>query len=381
MGHRRARTVRMVTCGIAAGVLLLTACSSSKTGSSPSSGAVDAAGLAQAKAMVARYTAAPTTIPQTTPLPHTPPRGKTLIFLTQNAVPGVVRIGQGEEAAAKAVGWSFSEINYDPANSASLQSALMTALIKHATVVSLTGSDPSQFSASALAAYKKAGVPIVVSTVNSVPSNPTLLGDPGGPPSYAAAARAVAAWFVADSRGRGKVLVPNVSALTILASWAGAFQKEVSALCPACSVRFLNVSIGQAEGGLESALVASTLRQDPGYTYVMYDDGDFATGISSALASAGLAAIKVGGSDFQAQQASELQSGAQSVWTGENLLDIGYTNVDVALRYVEGVDHGADSNAQPTELFTHANISGQSIFSAPTDALQQYEKLWKVPVA
>src|SRR6202043_3577132 len=129
-----------------------------------------------AKAMGARYTAAPTTIPQTTPLPHTPPRGKTLIFLTQNAVPGVVRIGQGEEAAAKAVGWSFSEINYDPANSASLQSALMTALIKHATVVSLTGSDPSQFSASALAAYKKAGVPIVVSTVNSVPSNPTLLG-------------------------------------------------------------------------------------------------------------------------------------------------------------------------------------------------------------
>jgi len=367
-----------------AAVAVSTACSSSSGSTTPadsprSEGA--RAAVAAAQAVVAKYADTPTAIPVTTPLKSLPPRGKTLIFLTQGNVPGVVKLGDGEKQAAAAVGWNFSEINYDVSNPSTLQSALSTALIKHPTAVSLTGTDPAQIGSSTLAAYAAAGVPIIDSTVAGVTNTKTLLGDPGGPESYASAARAAAAWFVVDSGGTGKALVANVQGLTILAMYADAFVAEVETLCPACSAKIVPVPIASALGGQEPSVVVSALRSNPSYKYLFFDDGDFGIGINSALSAAGLSDVKIGGGDFQPQEAAALKAGTQSVWTGENLLDIGYTVVDVALRYVEGMPITQDSNPQPTELMTQSNIGSVTDFAQPVNALHEWETLWHVPTS
>jgi ribose transport system substrate-binding protein len=328
---------------------------------------------------VAKYAGTPTAIPVTGPLKSAPPKGKTLIFLTQGSVPGVVKLGQGEQQAAAAVGWNFSEINYDQANPGTLQSALSTALIKHPTVVSLTGTDSAQIGSSELAAYAAAGVPIIDSTASGVTNTKTLLGDPGGPASYQSAAQAAAAWFVVNSGGTGKAIVANVQGLTILATYANAFVAEVKTLCPGCSAKIVPVPIASAEGGQEPGIVVAALRSNPGYKYLFFDDGDFGIGINSALSSAGLSGIKIGGGDFQPQEAAALQADTQSVWTGENLLDIGYTVVDLALRYVEGMTITQDSKPQPVELMTNSNIGSATEFAQPANALQLWETLWHVP--
>jgi ribose transport system substrate-binding protein len=321
----------------------------------------------------------PTAIPVTTPLKSAPPKGKTLIFLTQDNVPGVVKLGQGEQQAAAAVGWNFSEVNYDQSNPASLQSALSTALIKHPTAVSITGTDPAQIGASTLAKYAAAGIPVIDSTAAGVTLTKTLLGVPGGPQSYVAAAQAAAAWFVVNSGGTGKALVATVSGLTILTVYANAFVAEVHSLCPtSCAAKTVPVPIASAVGGEEPGVVVAALRSNPDYKYLFFDDGDFGIGINSALASAGITGVKIGGEDFQAQEAAALKAGTQSVWTGENLLDIGYTVVDVALRYVEGMPITEDSSPQPIELMTQANIGEQTAFNQPANALRQWETLWHV---
>jgi ABC-type sugar transport system substrate-binding protein len=86
----------------------------------------------------------------------------------------------------------------------------------------------------------------------------------------------------------------------------------------------------------------------------------------------------VGGSDFQPEQAKALSAGAQAVWTGENLRNIGYTAVDVAVRWVEGMPTDEDSNPQPTQLVTKDNVGSMTDFQQPADALDQWKKLWQV---
>jgi ribose transport system substrate-binding protein len=289
-----------------------------------------------------------------------------------------VKLGEGERAAAAAIGWNFSEVNYDQSNPASLQSALNTALVKKPTVVSVTGTDPSQIGASTLSAYEAAGIPIVDSTASNVTLTKTIIGDPGGDKSYTTFAQAAAARFVVDSKGKGKALVANVQGITILKTYADAFVAEVKALCAACSAKIVPIPIASALGGQEQSLVVSALRSNSGYKYVFYDDGDFAIGINAALSAAGLSDIKVGGSDFQPEQAKALSAGVQAVWTGENLLDIGYTAVDVALRWVEGMPTDEDSNPQPTQLVTKDNVGSMTDFQQPADALDQWKKLWGV---
>jgi ribose transport system substrate-binding protein len=366
--------------GFVALITLLAACSSSGSAStsSGSTAGSDSAAVAAAQAVVSKFASAPTTLQVTTPLKSPAPKGKTLIFLTQGNVPGVVKLGEGERAAASAIGWNFAEINYDQSNPASLQSALNTALVKKPTVVSLTGTDPSQIGASTLSAYEAAGIPIVDSTASNVTLTKTIIGDPGGDKSYQTFAQAAAAWFVVDSKGKGKALLANVQGITILKTYADAFVAEVKALCPGCSTKIVPVPIASALGGQEQGLVVSTLRSNSGYKYVFYDDGDFAIGINAALSAAGLNDIKVGGSDFQPEQAKALASGTQSAWTGENLTNIGYSAVDVALRWVEGMPADEDSNPQPTQLVTKQTVGSMADFQQPADALNQWKKLWGV---
>ncbi len=63
----------------------------------------------------------------------------------------------GVEPAAKAIGWKYASIYFDPSNPASLDSALISALAKNPVAVINVGGQPtSTYSATTLAAYKAA---------------------------------------------------------------------------------------------------------------------------------------------------------------------------------------------------------------------------------
>src|ERR1700733_10950756 len=144
VNYRRHAAVLSAVTGL---VVAATACSSS--GGSSGSSANTAATSSQVAAMqqaVQKYLAKPSTIPQTQALPGKPPAGKSVIFLF-DGLSATARIAAGVQAAAKAVGWSYSELSYDPANPATLQQALLNALAKKPTVVAEAGSPQSLFGA------------------------------------------------------------------------------------------------------------------------------------------------------------------------------------------------------------------------------------------
>lgn len=365
---------------------MLAACSSSGSGSGPSgssAGGVDTAGLAKAKAIVAQFHAAPKQIPQTVPLPSKPPTGKTLAFLVQQGVSSNALIGNAEKAAVQALGWKYVEIPYDGSNPATLQAAFATALSRHANVVTLTAIPTSLFGKSTISNYQRAGVPIVVGAEAPVPppNNPVVqTGDADGPATFQQAAKVVAAWFVADSGGEGNAVVESVPSLSVIPPWVNEFKSEVHALCPKlCGVQVVNATLTQATSpGQNGTLVTSALRRNPSYKYLLFSDATFASGINAALSSAGLTDIKVGGSDYQSEQAAALRSHTQAAWTGVSLQNLAYGNVDYAVRAVMHAPLTSNNDQLPIELMTPSNIGNQTTFNQPPDSLQQYEKIWHV---
>lgn len=374
---------------VLAACLAAAACSSSggsggsaTTGSDSGTGATaSAASLAQASALVRKYTAAPTTISQTVPLPEKPPAGKSFVFISDNSISGQATIAKGVQPAAEAAGLNYTNLTFSQANPATLQSALQAALLKHPALVATAGEDGSVFGASILAKYKSAGVPILLTTAVPAISGPLILGDPGGPTYYSNSGRVDADWFVSDSKGTGKVLLADFPGLPVLNAWATGFQAEVKSLCPGCVVKPVNMSVAQAESGATTSVMVSALRSNPSYKYVMFSDGSFASGFPSAMAGAGIKGVKIGGSDMQPEQAADLRAGTGSAWTGYNLQQVGYGIVDAALRYFEHAPGSENDDSFPLQILTPDNIGSITTYSLPADSLAQYEKLWKVPVS
>jgi ribose transport system substrate-binding protein len=374
-GSRRRLAVVAVV-GLALGAA---ACSSSSPSATASTGSGSgSANLAVAKATVAKYLKNPTAITQTVPLKSKAPSGKSIIFLTNGQTDGV-KIAAGVEAAAHAVGWTSSTVSFDPSNPATLQAAFATALAEHPTFVAEAGEPSSVFGAATIAAYKQAGVPIIVGA--SVPEKVTntILGTPNS--NVTVIAKMLASWFVSDSKGHGQAILENITAFPILAAFGSEFKADVRQLCPNCTVDTVVISIPQLDAGQVVPTVIAQLQSHPSVKYLIFDQQGFALGINAGLSAAGLTGIQIGGNGIGPEQADALRAGTQQAWTGYSSYYEGYTTVDLALRHLEGMSLAGDDNPQPTQLLTKATIgSVTTTWNRPTDALAQFERLWKVPV-
>lgn len=365
--------------------LTLAACSSSGGSNGSSSSTTSSGGsstgsssggpdLSTARTALAKYLKPPTTITQTVALSTAPPKG-TLVYLAQASVPTTAAIGKAAEAAAKAVGWKFDQLSYDPGNPSSLQAAFANALLMHPTAVGVTGIDPTDY-ASSIAKYKSAGVPIIVTSTATTPITSTVIGLPDVDRSNES--EAVASWFATESKGAGHALVAHVTGFPSLQAVVDSLKSDTSKFCPGCSLDFVNIPISQIEKGQGNSLVVSSLRSHPNDKYVIFDDGDFATGISQALSVAGLKSIKVAGLNAQPDQLSGLRAGTQNAWTVDNNKITGYDIVDLAVRYAEKAPATTNDQTEPTQLLTPSTVGSITTWDEPKDALQQYEKLWHV---
>jgi ABC-type sugar transport system substrate-binding protein len=387
MTTSRARmAIGALAIAMSAGVLAACGSSSSSndsaTASSSSDGGAQSATVTRACASRDKYLPTPTAIPQTDPLKAAPASGKSVIYLVQPGNPNNSRIGQGVQAAAKAAGWSYSQVTYDPSNPASLQAGLKSALAKHPTAVAVNGSEQSQFGAGTEAAYAKAGVPIVMANTGPQKLDNTILGLPNGPAAAVAQATALASWFVCDSGGKGHVLVSHVLGFTYVDVLADKFVSTVKATCPDCVVKVKKSTLSQFGQGQLPTVVSSAVRQAPDVKYLFLAEGAFSTGIDAALKSAGVKDVKVIGADLGPANAAALRDGTNSVWTGQNLLETGYAMMDVVFRRIQGMPMSSDSfapvNSPPVQLLTKATLGASDHVEVPTDALDQYKKLWKV---
>lgn len=373
--------------------LLVTACSgdvkqdagsTASRGSAPSDstgGATEgasSAGVDEARQLAEKAQQAPASITQTIALAAAPPVGKSIIFV-RNAEPATTQIVNAAKLAAESVGWDFSVVNYDAANPATLQAALMTALAKKPTYVMETGTPQSQFGTSVIEAYKRAGVKLIVGAAEPYEKTETVIGNPLGAAAYAQNGKDLADWFIADSNGKGHAVLESVSVYPVYLAFRKGFTDEVDRLCPNCKYDIVTITPAQAQSNAILPALISKMRSTPGIGYAFFDNGQYANGATAALAAAGLKNIKIGGEAINQQGIEAVRAGTNHAWGALSFFYLGYALVDVAVRDITN-SPGADLDSiQPRQLITKSNVDTlRGDWNLPADALSQFQKLWNV---
>jgi ribose transport system substrate-binding protein len=373
------RTAGVAIAGVA--IVALAACSSSSTSTSNKSAKESGTTVSSAlQSSVNKLLAKPTKINQTEALPKQAPGGKSVVYIS-NGLAATERIGVGVHEAAIGLHWKYSENSYDASNPATLVQALSNALAKKPTAVVVTANPQTQFGASTIASYKAAGIPLILGSIAPVTLGAPIYGTPAGAASEQQVGKALADWFITDSKGQGSAILENYTSAPVLNVFRDAFLAEVKAQCSGCNTKVVGVTQSDVASGSLISKVVATAQHNPSYKYLFFDNGQFADGILSALSSAGISGMKIGGRSIDPYGESALQNGTEQVWTGQSYYLEGEALVDVALHVMETGKNTTGDDVIPLQLLTKANVGelkgGQ--YNEPSTSLQQYEKLWGVP--
>lgn len=379
-------TTRVVVGLAAAGALTLSVAGTATAEVSPAEGTRSKVAAAPAKvdpiiaaaAIANRYMKAPTGITQTIPLRVPAPQGKFVIMI-QNGLAGTVLQQSGLEAAAKELKWKFQAVNYNPANPADLQKAMLNALALKPDAIVTAGANPDLYGASVLAAYGDAGVPIIVNSQCPLFAKPPLFKGAALCAGEDTAGKAFANWFIADSKGKGKALFQNLPSIPALSAFVNAFRSEVSNKCPGCVVDVFETTLAQIGANQLIPGLVNKLRSDPTYGYVFLDNAQWgSTALSSALEAAGLGNVKVGGRSADANAIAALQQGKQAAWTAFPYPLVGAAAMDSVLRVLTK-SSGIDKNSiPPMQILTPANAKAVATpYNLPANGLQQFMRIWK----
>src|SRR3954454_10769404 len=377
-GRQRVRGLAAIL-GMLVLALAFAACGSddsSSDASSSSSGASSDAGggVAEAQKRLEPYKAPPAKITLTEPLKSKPPGGKTVVMLGTND-PNNQKLQKGLKELTAQAGWNYSTVSYDPANPATFNQAVDTALSKNPDYVAEAG---VPLTPQVTKKVKDAGAKWVLTSVHPVEVKDPVIVDANAYANDALMGKVLADFFVSDSKGKGNVVIEHVPAYPILGGFTDGFQAEVKALCPDCKVKIQDITIPDLVAGKVPSVMVSALRSNPDANYVAFDVGPFAAGIDAALASAGLSnKVKIIGEAADEAGIAALKAGKHTAWTGFDPVYSTYVMMDAMFRDSLGMPIDQKQAAlQTTQILTKDDVSNISTWSEPTDALDQFKALW-----
>jgi ribose transport system substrate-binding protein len=349
--------------------------SSSNASGGGSAGSGAAAGIATAQERLKPYEAVPTEITIKEPLKGAPPAGKTLVMLGTND-PNNQKLQKSLKDLAGQAKWNYAVVSYDPANPATFNAAIDTAITKKANYIAEAG---IPLTPAMIKKVQDAGAKWVLTSVHPAEVKAPVIVNANAYANDELMGKVLADFFVSDSKGKGNVVIEHVPAYPILEGFTDGFQAEVKALCPDCKVKIQEITIPDLTAGKVPSVMVSALRSNPDADYVAFDVGPFAAGIDAALASAGLSnKVKVIGQAADEAGIAALKTGKHTAWTGFDPVYSTYVMMDAMFRDSLGMPIDAKaSGLQTTQILTKddvGDITGN--WGEPKNALDQFKKLW-----
>jgi len=338
------------------------------------------AGSTTPSQMLTQYLAKPTSIGNFAPLKSAPPKGKVVVFLATGEVSNV-QVANGVAQAAKAAGWKYYSASYNAADPASMSAALDIAIAKHANYVMEAGTPLFPSFTSAAAAHH---IKIAVDAVDPVDVTGPVIDSSGGAPVDYRMGVLTADEFIVNSHSKGVAVEEAIPQYPILTTFAHGFQNTVKSECPACKIIPADVSLTDFAAGKLDSDVITVVKANPSAKYLVFDDGPFADGITSALSAQGISGIKVLGEAGDAAGFAALKTGANLSWTGYSVPFDSWEMMDAAFRNAEGMKVPSADASQPTQIVTEANAGSITLYPTiggwnyPTNGFAQFEKVWQL---
>jgi ribose transport system substrate-binding protein len=272
--------------------------------------------------------------------------------------------------------WNYSVVSYDPANPATFNAAIDTAITKKANYIAEAG---IPLTPAMIKKVQDAGSKWVLTSVHPAEVKAPVIVNANAYANDELMGKVLADFFITDSKGKGNVVIEHVPAYPILKGFIDGFQAEVKAFCPDCKVKIQEITIPDLTAGKVPSVMVSALRSNPDADYVAFDVGPFAAGFDSALAAAGLAGkVKIIGQAADEAGIAALKTGKHTAWTGFDPVYSTYVMMDAMFRDSLGMPIDAKaSGLQTTQILTKDDVGSiTGNWGEPTDALAQFKKLW-----
>lgn len=236
-----------------------------------------------AEARVAAFREEVTELPISDPVEV--PSGAKNVYYVQCSVPVCATIGKGIEAAAKALGWTFTSTTHQ--DTPDTVGAAFDAAVAAKPDVVLTSGNPREWFATQLDALEKAGTPVISW---SIPEG----YEPGKGISVNLLTNddyyfygVLMADYVAVNSKTKNVLFVGLPIFPVLATLQQGFNDEIAKVCPDCKVETLEAQVTDIGGALPGQVV-SKLQANKEIDFVAYAYAGTELGVPEALASAGL---------------------------------------------------------------------------------------------
>jgi ribose transport system substrate-binding protein len=198
-----------------------------------------------------------------------------------------------------------------------------------------------------------------------------------------ASGKLTADWIAVDSEGSAKVLLVDVPSYPVLVPYATAMKDELGAVCAACSVTTINVSLADIGTNLPNAVV-SALQRDPELKYVVFGFGDMTIGLEPALLAAGIQdQATLVGQMPGVENIQNLRDGANGAWVAHISAESGWRAVDAFARAFAGDDPTIVEGLPAMQILTKdnvadANFTEDGYWLPSADLSDQFLAMWNV---
>lgn len=314
-------------------------------------------------------------------------RGKTVYWIPITSQAPVFGIEQAATAEAFAAAGVTLQVCDGQANPAQVTRCVDQAVAAGAAGI-ITSSVPPDFARNAFAAAVAAKIPIEF--VNAQPSEiPAGWGAYATalPPEFGTMAEISSDLIIADSKGKGNVLLvgvtdSSVTKTTYEKSMKGYLAKE----CPGCTVD--SVLVGSTTVSNLASQVGAALVKNPNTRYVHVEFDSFAPPVVQALRQANKAGnVKLVTNAGQLDGMQRVAAGGGWADTGWSIAACGWNEADVMLRMMLGQDPLADAHQTPIKTHTAATVKGLDLtragwlsgaWTSDDDFRMMFTKLWGV---
>lgn len=385
---RRPRSWKMaVACGSVAAIALLAGCGSDSSATSPSpsvSGSAAAsgsavlssdAGVAAAKAALEPFIGQPTAFPVDKPLSKPLPAGTKFAFL-QCSSPVCAQVAKSFEQAVAAIGGEATVVNAG-ATAQTAQAAASSLLAMDPDVVLLSGADPALYG-EGLQALTDAGTKVVSIQVTKDVEPYGIAFNYLGAPLSEQNGKILADWVIANQGPDANTVLYTLPALDLSPVVQKAFEDELAANCPSCTVRTVPIDIATV-GTTSSRTIVTDLQANPDTNVAAFVSYQSASGLPAALDAAGLS-VKTVGFAPTAGILQDIKDGKLNAGLAIDFPVSVWTAVDAAARLVLGDQptQGEIDGEVPEQLLSQADITFDPTqgWTGYPDYAERFTTLW-----
>jgi ribose transport system substrate-binding protein len=324
-------------------------------------GDMRAADVAGARAQLEKFRDVPDFTPPGAEFHTGSLRGKKIVEIPiTSEVPFVTEVERGMKEAAATVGAEVV-VYKNQGMPTQWAQGIRTAIAQEADAITLLAQDPSSIGPQIRQA-EEAGIPVIVlrTTGEGERCPADRRGRPYGttcvPGPFEQAGRLEADWTIAETDGKGDVLVISSNDARSTDPLLRGLRGEFGRRCPACDVRFVDVPIPQwarqIRGEVQSALV-----RDPEIDYVIPIYDSMSQYVVPAIrAGAGRDRVKIAafnGTPFVLKMLQDEDVVAMDA--GENLSWIGWASMDQSFRVIAG-ERPVRTEHTPLRVFDNGNV-------------------------